>query len=529
MFNTQRIVVVAGALFFILLSFQNCSNQQFSQFELSSEVPKLQCRETTAEELKPKLKWDWFASLDKTTPGNFANFSQVMATPVVRDLNNDGIPEVVFTTWSLEPTDRAPGLSLTIAAYGINGVLRIVDGQTGRTLKSIGDLAIAPMATGNPGLVDVDGDGLFEIVYIHYSGTKIIALNHDGSLRWAFGPVKVGTSAEVSSFLDPATGQRRILADNLILKENASKVAELVATAGAAGSSTQFAFPLKNASDLSIVRSTGVYASTGALKFNLPYWGYSAAADVDEMRPGFEVVGSGGGRLWMVDSTGQLLFDRDLKANNSLLCPGGSVGGGPPTIGDFDGDPSSVEIAMATGRYLTVFNSQGVLIDQAVTQDCSSLATGISSFDFNGDKKPEIIYADEEYLRIFEFRGGKLTEVHREVNPSGTLLEYPVVVDVDGNGSSELVVASNNYAVGGFYQESGEVGDGLRALNVTGVRAFESSNQAWMQTRATWPQSSYSPLMDASASELTKIFNGYLGKTFRRNSQLSEYEAECVP
>src|SRR4051812_25712855 len=41
---------------------------------------------------EPELKWEWTGSL--ATP----NHDQVITTPVVVDVNQDGIPDIVFTT-----------------------------------------------------------------------------------------------------------------------------------------------------------------------------------------------------------------------------------------------------------------------------------------------------------------------------------------------------------------------------------------------------------------------------------------------
>jgi hypothetical protein len=36
------------------------------------------------------------------------------------------------------------------------------------------------------------------------------------------------------------------------------------------------------------------------------------------------------------------------------------------------------------------------------TQDCSSAFTGSSVFDFDGNGKAEVVYADEQYMRIYD-------------------------------------------------------------------------------------------------------------------------------
>lgn len=443
-------------------------------------------------------------------------------TPLVHDLDKDGVPEVVF-------------VSFTNSDYVGPGVLRIVSGRDGSTLHSIAGSELMPVGSAQPAIVDLDGDGFYEVVYIHRDGTKVIALNSDGSLRWKFSPTKtLSNVAEVSSYYDFVRKTRVVVADTLLVAEKNRQPYSLGSVEGASTVLSAYAYPLdaSRPTELSLVNSNGVFDSaTMKAKFTFPTAANNAVAELDPTSPGLEIVGTGGGRLWIVGSAGQVLVNKDLAAYNSLTCANDSIGGGPPSVGNFDEDPSTTEIAMATGRYLTIFDARGNLVGQIQTQDCSSLATGISSFDFNGDGKSEIVYSDEEYLRIYELHEGKLREVFRTPNPNGTLAEYPVIVDVDGNGSSELLVVSNNYPVPGFYKDAGEADDGRVAAGITGVRAFTSSTaNAWVSTRPSWPQYSFNPVMDSlvpGQANLSTLLQGYLGKTFRRNSQLAQSESGC--
>jgi len=133
---------------------------------------------------------------------------------------------------------------------------------------------------------------------------------------------------------------------------------------------------------------------------------------------------------------------------------------------------------------------------------------------------------------VFELRGNELVVVKSEVNPSGTLFEFPVVVDVDGNNDSDLILASNNYAVGGLYRDAEDQNAKEIAKNITGVRAFSSAtDHGWMPTNPSWPQFSYNPLMalrDQDQKGSKSYFEGYLARTFGRNSQLSIFEPSCV-
>ncbi len=524
--NHKKLAGVVGlAVIFGALFFQNCSKVDFVASQSSEKLVYPACRELEAPEVAPKLKWDWLAQL-KNTPVSerYQTFNQVMASPMVADLNGDGLPEVVFTSFSVTAGDiypDSPGRS-----YSGNGVLRVVSGATGDTLFSITGQELAPFASQSPLLIDIDGDGKVEIVYVHYSGKSIIALNFDGSLRWKFvTPVpSVGTfySGLTASDVDH-DGVAEIMAGPYLISEDSSRVPYVKINFPQARGGGTLAMPLDPSHPEStyFVTTTGIFDPQGhPVGASFPAGvKYLAAADIVPEIPGLEIVTTGGGKLGIYNGlTGAVIQQRDLTIYNDMLCPNG-VGGGPPTIGDFDGDGVSIEIAVATGRHLTIFDRDGVPKYKTLTQDCSSMATGLTSFDLNGDRKPEILYADEEYLRIFEIRSGQLEVRYKIVNPTGTLLEYPVVADLTGTGAANILVASNNYAVSAFYADPGEQADRAIASTITGVRAFESSSEhAWMPTRPIWNQYSFHPDL---VSDLARMISAPVvdSRYFRRNNQ----------
>ncbi len=95
------------------------------------------------------------------------------------------------------------------------------------------------------------------------------------------------------------------------------------------------------------------------------------------------------------------------------------------------------------------------MIWEAPISDVSGLA-GCSGYDVDGDGAYEVLYADEDAFRLYD---GATGSVHYENtdHSSGTLWEYPVVADVDRDGSAEIVVAHNLGSYNGFtvYGHSG--------------------------------------------------------------------------
>ena len=180
--------------------------------------------------------------------------------------------------------------------------------------------------------------------------------------------------------------------------------------------------------------------------------------------------------------------------------------GGPPTIGDFDGDGRR-EFAVAGGSRYTVFDldcdipadtgpgcrrapglPRGVLWSRP-SQDLSSNVTGSSVFDFDADGVAEVVYADECFVRIYRGTDGEV--LFSRSASSGTGYEFPVIADVDGDFNSEIVVALT----------PGVTCPAADPIFTRGVSTFESSTgvvvlrdaeDTWAASRPLWNQHAYS-------------------------------------
>lgn len=552
--SRRHVVLTIAGLCGFILAFQNCSKVDFSEQPLQADAlggensltppsttpTPANCVDVSAPAFAPKLKWDWAQELMGMNNPAFPRFLQVMSSPVVGDLNGDRAPEVVFVSMSLNSADL-----FTVAApfnpaqppswYVRNGVLRIARGDTGRTIASVGSEPLAPRGSQTPLLMDIDGDGKMEIFYIHYSIMKMIALNWDGSLRWIYNfPAAVSfgstglTGADVNG-----DGRGEIFAGRYLIGESATRVPSAVLTLPVNGGiSGNLAMPLNPADPgkWTLVNSGGLFNPDGSvIKAFGANGDYFAAADVLKTVPGTEIIAAAAGHMKVLNGlTGDLIYDKDLSVYNDLLCtPTGGSGGGPMTVGDFDGNPADLEVAVASGRHLIILDVQGNLKYKSITQDCSSRATGLTSFDFNGDLKPEILYADEEYFRIYEVRNGQLAIIYKTPNPSGTLSEYPVVADITGSGESNILVISNNYYVDSLYMNTDELGDKEAARSITGVRAFEATvARTWMPTNPIWNQHSFHPdlVTDSGRFLAAPLIDNSL---FRRNKQKGVFQSRC--
>jgi hypothetical protein len=163
-------------------------------------------------------------------------------------------------------------------------------------------------------------------------------------------------------------------------------------------------------------------------------------------------------------------------------------------VADFDAD-GRPEIGVAGGYAYSVYdlNRTGEVIVQPVgdtpptpgalfvrwsqvTQDLSSNATGSSVFDFQGDGAAEVVYADECFLRVYSGTDGT---VQLELpSSSATIHEYPLVVDVDADGNSEILIVTNHLTA-------------CPHASRQGLFVYGDTNDEWVPTRRVWTQHSY--------------------------------------
>ncbi len=77
-------------------------------------------------------------------------------------------------------------------------------------------------------------------------------------------------------------------------------------------------------------------------------------------------------------------------------------------------------------------------------------------------------------MGVYDGRDGCL-RLEFEDHASGTLVEYPMVVDVDADGVTEIVVVSNDYARDGW----------------SGITVLGNINRAWAPARPIWNQHAF--------------------------------------
>lgn len=143
-------------------------------------------------------------------------------------------------------------------------------------------------------------------------------------------------------------------------------------------------------------------------------------------------------------------------------------------VGNFDSD-CGLEIGFCMSLKIVTYDfvSDTLMAKwNLVTTDASGI-TGLTLFDFNQDGKAEIVYRDQDNIRILDATTG--TDVSTPIPcTSGTGLEMPVVADVRGDGTSQICVTCNTLS------------DATGTVNV-----FSSASQPWAPARGVWNQQAY--------------------------------------
>ncbi len=243
----------------------------------------------------------------------------------------------------------------------------------------------------------------------------------------------------------------------------------------------------------------------------LPCDGYNAVGNFDSDPEG-EVVIVRRGEVFVLEHDGTELHRVEIPKDDCTRNESG-----PPTVADFDGD-GRAEIGTASADFYVVVDFDCIgpdnpagcdsenILWKVANEDCSSRATGSSVFDFDGDGNAEVVYADEISFRIFDGRDGTIL-LDDTTHSSNTRMEMPLVVDVDNDGKSEVIVPEPNTS----------------SVSLGGIEVWQDAENNWVRTRRIWNQHAYSVTNitedgQVPASPEVNWSNGRLNN-FRQNVQ----------
>ncbi len=160
--------------------------------------------------------------------------------------------------------------------------------------------------------------------------------------------------------------------------------------------------------------------------------------------------------------------------------PGGSC------MADADCDPAAV-CNRAIGRCVCLHNGW-----KRDSDDDSSRVTSSSVFDFNGDGAAEAIYNDECDFRVYEGTTGEV--LFSQPSRSRTGIENPVVADVDNDGNAEVVTGMNT-AEYNRCDDDPLTTEGMTTARFptgpNGIRVWGDPTDTWVSARRIWNQQSY--------------------------------------
>jgi RHS repeat-associated protein/uncharacterized repeat protein (TIGR01451 family) len=406
------------------------------------------------------------------------------STPIVINLSDDNGDGSI-------DTGDIPDIAIAVEAVDdqLRGEIKVISGDDGRLLFTAGGPnLVSPWSELAAG--DIDADGRPEILAVSASGNRLLAFEHDGTLKWEsalntmpsffIGASQVITGAISIANLD-GIGPPEIIvgasvfdADGQLLGDGRS----LGGTTGGTGLRSAISavadIDLDGAPEL-VAGPTAYRLSSGSLT---AVWrrtdradGYVAIANLDD-DPQAEIVSVANGVVYALNHDGSDFLEWNAPTNAPVEIPGGGQGGAPLVV-DVDGD-GRPEIGVAGASNFVLFNRDGRVRWQAAISDRSSNSTGAVAFDLNGDGEVEIIYRDERFLRIYRGADGVL--LVRTPVGSATWAEEPVVADVDNDGHADIVVSSDL-----FLQSAGD----------TGILVFQDVANRWARTRRIWNQHVY--------------------------------------
>lgn len=421
--------------------------------DYSVEVDEGCLNEPTVGSFDPVIEWQWDSNA--LNPG----WDDIMASPSIGNLNDDDgdgdidqddIPDIVFATFSG-------------GAYTSAGVLNGISGDgSGMHFSTSGSDGYGIYASSGVAIGDLEGDGIPEVCAAGSNASVVCFEIVDGAavFKWAAGSELYYVGCPSMADLDGDGLSEVIFGRNIFSFDGV----QIAAGTGGVGRYMSFAVDMDDDGQLEVVAGNTIYEMDGSI-----LWtdggddGIPAVADFDgDGMP--EHVRAGGGvvQVWRLDGTWGW----------STAIPGGGTGGAP-TVADFDGD-GLPEVGVAGQGYYSIFDTNGEVLWSNPVSDYSSSVTGSSVFDFEGDGAAEVVYADEHTLWIFDGATGAI-EMAQEGHASGTLFEYPLIADVDNDDSTEIIVASNDYAFAGW----------------NGITVIGDTGGSWAPARPVWNQFAY--------------------------------------
>ncbi|XOV95312.1 MAG: gliding motility-associated C-terminal domain-containing protein [Bacteroidota bacterium] len=415
------------------------------------------------------------------------------ATPAVGDLDNDNLPEVVVINrldqrlFILNGEDGTTAYTYDLGYEPENGiVLGNLDGgdcayifvaqDSDKKITALDCSAnlvwekSARDRVGIMGIADFNGDGSAELYYRNEirdaaTGNVLVAGTTDNWVRnYAHSPLAIDVLDD--SFCADCSGLELVTGNQIWAINIAAGTRTMVKDLN-----SLFAAEIPTNSK----RYYQKWFNTSQNRTMISAADYNLDGHVDILMPG--AYGSS-------NTSQTTVFLWDVFNDTYKVYTGGTnhnQGTGRLNIADIDGDGLmnttyvSDQILYALDENLNVVWTKGI-------DEGSSGHTGTTVFDFDGDGAAETIYRSESYLFVIDGTDGSTRNAIPCV--SRTQEEYPLVADVDNDGSSELCVpcyTSNNTPFSPYNN-----------TRYSQIRVYEAdAGEIWQPSRRVWNQHGY--------------------------------------
>jgi hypothetical protein len=311
----------------------------------------------------------------------------------------------------------------------------------------------------------------------------VIAFEGDGSVRW-YSDTWVwseGGGGLAIADLD-ADGSPEILAPEHVL--SADGVMLWAPPDPPVAGSIPIAADLDLDGTLEVLFGRSVYAADGTELFELAVTGNSKNAGVAAIAnfdddPFPEIY---------IQASKHHIFEHDGQSKADCGSAGGSKGR-PVSILDIDGD-GKAELLAHHGAWFRastiVSDGVGDGVSEGKGHKCETVwsikadhdsSSAATSFDFLADGIPETVYADLEWVRIYDSNGDAVAQIERRARASSA---NPVIADADNDGAAELIIVGSE-PIGG----DGEIGGRPSVIYVQNI------DDRFAPTRRIWNQHAY--------------------------------------
>jgi hypothetical protein len=356
------------------------------------------------------LRWSAFV-LPSSCTTSPAGSALINSTPAVGALYGDGTAYVLVTYGASVPSDCDGGL---VAYDGRNGQLAWrFSTRAWQTAEGYPPEGLYG-AMSSPTLADADGDGRLEIAFGGLD-RNFYLLNSDGSVRWYYHAADTVWSSPVFVNID---NQGPL---EVVVGTNTSANPEMVPPTSGGGYVYAFGTNPRSQRRINFRGSLGYIwrtANPGQVIHSAP-----ARGDVLPDPPGDElVVGSGcfleGGSADKAGPWVQILGPADGAVLQTLdVPPGGTCIQSSPALGDID-DDGKLEIVVTMG---SDEDMGGDSLGRIVAWDPEKPTPKWSTVPYSPHEPPSSPAGNDEF-------GGDL--------------QSPVIADIDGNGSLEVLAAN---------------------------------------------------------------------------------------